>query len=106
MDSIKPAEECESIEDVRRSIDSLDRQIVALIGHRARYVDAAAGFKNNASDVRAAERRGAMMDERRRWAEEEGLSPDMIQDLYELLVNHFVNREMEGWRSTRPDRRV
>jgi isochorismate pyruvate lyase len=74
VDGTKPAEKCQSIEEVRRGIDSLDHQIVALIGHRARYVDAA-GFKKNASDVRATERRSAMMDERRRWAEEEGLSP-------------------------------
>ena len=47
-----------------------------------------------------------MIDERRRRAEEEGLNPDTIEDPYELLVNHFVNREVEGWSNTRPDRRI
>ena len=49
---MKPSEECASIQDVRLGIDTLDREVIALIG-----------------------RRKAMLEARRRWAEEEGLSP-------------------------------
>jgi len=48
--------------------------------------------------VLAPERRRAMMEERRRWAEEEGLSPDFIEDLYGRVVSYFVTREMEDWK--------
>ena len=96
---MKPPEECASIEDVREGIDALDREIVALIGCRARFVEAAARFKTGESSVRAPERRKAMLEARRRWAEE-GLSPQVIEDAYEALVSYFVNREPEHWRET------
>jgi isochorismate pyruvate lyase len=94
----KPPEECASIEDVRRSIDALDREIVALIGERSRYVEAAAKFKADEAGVRAPERQRAMLEERRRWAEEEGLSLEVIEDLFRRLVSYFVGREMEDWK--------
>lgn len=75
---------------MRRGIDALDREIVALIGERSRYVEAAAMFKTDETSVRA--------PERRRWAEEEGLSPDVIEDLFRRLVSYFVDREMEDWK--------
>ena len=99
---MKPPEQCASIEDVRLGIDSLDREVIALIGRRARYVEAAARFKTGESSVRAPERRKAMLAARRRWAEEEGLSPDAIEAVYETLVTYFVDREMARWRDTPP----
>lgn len=53
---MKPPEDCANIEDVRRDIDALDREIIALIGRRARYVEAAADFKTSQSNVWAPER--------------------------------------------------
>jgi isochorismate pyruvate lyase len=82
---LKTPEECESIEEVRRSIDALDREVIARIDLRARYVEATAGFKTGESSVRAPERQRTMLDARRRWAEEEGLSPDVIEDIYRTL---------------------
>lgn len=97
---MKPPEECASIEDVRLRIDTLNREVIALIGRRARYVEAAARFKTGEEGVRAPERRKAMLDARRRWAEEEGLSPGVIEAIYETLVSHFVDREMDRWHNT------
>ena len=91
-------EDCASIEDVRRGIDALDREIIALIGRRSRYVRAAATFKKDEAAVRAPERQRAMLEERRRWAEQEGLSPEVIEDLFERLVSYFVDREMKDWK--------
>ncbi len=96
---MKSPEDCASIEDVRRSIDALDREILRLIGERSRYVRAAARFKSSEEGVRASERRRTMLEERRRWAEQEGLSPDAMQKLYEGLIDYFVNRELEDWRN-------
>lgn len=97
---MKKPEDCEGVEDVRRGIDAIDREIIALIGERARYVEAAARFKKGESDVRAPERQRAMLAECRRWAEEENLDPGVIEKLYRDLVDHFVAREMDRWRST------
>jgi isochorismate pyruvate lyase len=41
-----------------------------------------------------------MLKTRRHWAEENGLAPDVIEDLYRALVSYFVDREMHQWRKT------
>lgn len=87
------------MEDVREAIDTLDREIVRMIGRRAGYVRAAARFKTDEASVRVPERQRAMLEERRRWAEEESLSPEVIEKIYRDLVSYFVNRELEDWRS-------
>lgn len=49
---MKPPEGCASIEEVREGIDALDREMIALIGRHARFVEAAARFKTGESSVR------------------------------------------------------
>lgn len=88
------------MEDIREAIDALDREIVGLIGRRGRYVEVAARFKTDEESVRAPERQKRMLEERRRWAEEEGLDPDVVEGLYEDLISYFINREMEDWKRT------
>jgi isochorismate pyruvate lyase len=39
-----------------------------------------------------------MLEVRRRWAEQEGLSPEVIEDLFRRLVSYFVSREMKDWK--------
>lgn len=86
---------------MREAIDGLDRGILDLLGQRARYVAAAARFKTDRQGVRAPERQRAMLARRRGWAEEEGLDPDFVEDLYGRIVSHFVGREMDRWREGR-----
>ncbi len=97
---MKPPEDCQNLEEVREVIDALDREIVRLIGQRARYVEEATRFKTGEESVRAPERQRAMLEERQRWAEEEDLNPDMIEKLYRNLVSYFVSRELEYWRAS------
>ena len=96
---MKPPEHCTSIEDVRKAIDELDRQTIRLIGQRARYVEEAAKFKTDETSVRAPKRQRAMLEERRGWAEEENLSPEVIEKIYRDLVSYFMNRELDDWRT-------
>jgi isochorismate pyruvate lyase len=97
---VKPPEECESIEDVRQGIDALDREVIAMLGRRARYVEAAVRFKTGESSVRAPERQRTMLEARRRWAEEEGLSPDVVEEIYKALISHFIDLELKRWQKT------
>ena len=95
---MKAPENCRNIEDVREAIDALDREIISLIGRRAKYVEKAATFKTSKESVRAPNRQEKMLRERRRWVEEENLSPDAIEKIYQNLVAYFVNREMGDWK--------
>lgn len=97
---MKRPEECTDIQEIRAGIDRLDREIIAAIGERARYVAAAAKFKRDEASVRAPDRVAAMLAQRRAWAQEEGLSADLIEKLFQDLVAYFVQREMAGWKAS------
>jgi len=94
---LTPAQ-CTGMADIREEIDLLDRSIVQLIGKRYKYVQAAAKFKTSETAVRAPERFKAMLLQRREWAQNEDLNPDVIEKLYEDLVGYFVQEEMERWK--------
>ncbi len=101
---MKSPAECNSIEEIRAAIDEIDEQIVALLGQRFEYVKAITRFKKTEEDVRAPERYNAVLQQRRVWAEEAGLNPDWIEEMYRLLIGHFINVELEDLNLVQPDR--
>jgi isochorismate pyruvate lyase len=98
---MKPPAECASLEEVRTQIDSIDEEIIRLIGQRAHYVKAAARFKDSEHAVAAPDRFAAMLEVRRQWAAREGLSADVIEAVYRELVRYFIAEEKEHWRGSR-----
>lgn len=96
---MKSPEECENMAEIRSEIDALDRQVISLLGQRFAYVKAATKFKTDETSVKAPERFQTMLQERRIWAEAEGLSPDVIEKLYRDLVTHFIEEELNQWKT-------
>jgi chorismate mutase-like protein len=94
---MKDASVCESIEDIRKNIDHIDKQIVSLLAKRAEYVKAASSFKKKKSDVLASDRVKMMMAERRNWAVENNISPDFIEQLFKEIVNFYIHSEILHW---------
>ncbi|MBW4458888.1 MAG: isochorismate lyase [Nodosilinea sp. WJT8-NPBG4] len=93
-------DQCQNMADIRAEIDRLDRQVIALLGQRFAYVKAASKFKTSETAVKAPDRFQAMLQQRRVWAEEEGLNGDAIEALYRDLVNHFIAEEMKQWQQS------
>lgn len=89
--------------DIRAEIDRLDHQVVALLGQRFAYVKAASRFKSSEVSVKAPKRFQSMLEQRRGWAEEEGLNADAIEKMYRDLVNHFIDEEMKNWQQSKGD---
>ena len=96
---MKTPEECADMADIRREIDQLDYQIIQLLGRRFAYVKAASKFKTSEAGVKAPERLEAMLVQRRAWAEEAGLNPDVIEKMYQDLVSHFIAEELRQWQN-------
>jgi isochorismate pyruvate lyase len=94
---MKEPGDCRTIDDIRAAIDRIDQDVIGLLGRRAQYVCAAAGFKKDQTDVRAPERVEAMLRTRREWAESQGLDPDFIERLYRSVVEYFVAQELRTW---------
>lgn len=95
---MKSPNECASLQDIRAEIDRIDREVIAAFGRRFVYVKAAAKFKTSEATVKASDRFAAMLQQRREWAEEEGLNPDVIERLYRDLVTHFIEEELKQWK--------
>lgn len=84
-----------SLAEARAAIDVIDAEVIRLLGNRAGYVQQVVNFKNTPEDVHAPDRYAQVMHHRRELAEAAGLNPDVIEDMYKLLVNHFIKEEME-----------
>ncbi len=79
---MKQPNECSNIKEIRTEIDRLDRETIAILGKRFEYVKAAAKYKTSETSVKAPERLKLMLSQRRVWAEEEKLNPDVIEKMY------------------------
>ena len=93
----KPPGDCQNMADIRQEIDAIDKQVITAWAERFEYVKAAAKFKTDATAVRAPERFAAMLVQRREWAQQQGLDPDVIEGIYRDLVQYFIREELQHW---------
>lgn len=92
----KEPAECTNITEVRNEIDAIDRQIIGLLSKRFEYVKEVVKYKDNTpQSIQADDRRKAVLQCRRQWAEEAGLDPDVIEQLYDKLIQYFIDEEMK-----------
>ena len=89
---------CDSLAEVRFHIDRIDREIVALLAERGRYVLDAARFKTSEEAVRASDRVEQVIAKVRANAERYGADPAIVETVYRSMIGSFVNAELKGWR--------
>lgn len=103
MDYENKANQCTDMTSIRTEIDRIDKEVILLLGERYAYVKAASKFKKTPDQVKAKSRFEAMLKTRRSWAEEQGLSADLIENIYRDLVNWFITEEMKHWSESQTD---
>ncbi|QIA08309.1 chorismate mutase [Draconibacterium halophilum] len=91
----KDPDNCQSLEEIRQEIDKIDEHIILLFAERHKYVEAIVRFKNDKNAIIAQERKDAVIQLRRKWAESKGLNADVFEQIYTLLVESNINHEME-----------
>lgn len=92
--STKLPHECSDIAEVRDEIDRIDSQIIQLLSTRFGYVREVVKYKDNtATGIEATDRRAAVIASRRKWAEEASLNPDVIENIYNTLIDYFIDEE-------------
>ncbi len=80
--------------EVRHEIDLIDREIVQLLSTRSSYVHEVVKYKDKTHEgIEADKRRTDVLRTRRQWAEEAGLDPDVIEEIYVRLVQYFIDEE-------------
>ncbi|WP_444935834.1 isochorismate lyase [Microbulbifer sp. JMSA004] len=99
MQAMKLPMECENLNEIREGIDSIDREIIRLLQQRMGYVLSAAQFKPDESSIPAPDRVASMLIDRRRWAEEDQLSADYIEQLFSGIIQWFINQQKLHWRA-------
>ena len=96
---MKKPDECANLQEVRDEIDIIDREVIEALSKRFQYVIAAAKFKTSEASVRSPDRFQAMLQQRREWAQESGLNPDVVENIYRDLVNYYIEEELKHYKS-------
>ena len=94
--ALTPAD-CQDLGDIRQAIDTIDHAVVDMLGLRLGYVLEASRFKPNAAAIPAPERVAAMLPERHKWAEENGLAPDFVVPLFAQIIQWFIQQQVAFW---------
>lgn len=80
--------------DVRKQIDGLDQELVAMLALRSQYIDRATALKQiNGWPARIPSRVEEVVSNAREKAETAGLDADLIESLWRQLVDWSIARE-------------
>ena len=97
------ASQCRSMTEVRAAVDAIDREIVTLLGRRLRFIEAAARIKSCREEVRDEVRKNAVIGQARANAVGADFPPDLVAQLYEILVEASIAYELECFDSASAD---
>jgi isochorismate pyruvate lyase len=95
-------EACTTMAEVRRGVDALDAELVALIARRFAYMRAAARIKPLRGDVRDDQRKAAVIAAARTEARRHGIPEAVIGHVWEQLVEGSIAYELEAWERLNP----
>ena len=92
---------CNSLQEVRDEIDILDAKLVELISQRSHLIRQAAAFKNSVDEVKAEDRIEFILERVRHHAIEKEVSPNMISELFTIMIDEMVETEIAEFRNTK-----
>jgi len=96
--------DCQTMADVRKGVDALDRALVALLAERQRYMDAAARIKSDRAAVRDVARVEDVVAKVKASAREAGLSEAIAEPVWRTLIERCIAYEFERWDEIRAGR--
>lgn len=97
IDPRTPPEQCTSMAEVREGVDALDRALVQLVAERQRYMDAAARIKPDRGVVRDEARIEDVVAKVKAAAREAGLSEDIAEPVWRLMIERCIAHEFVEW---------
>ena len=91
---------CNSLQEVREEIDIIDEKLVELISQRSHLIHQAAAFKNSVDEVKAQDRIDDVMQRARNKAISLDVNPNMISDLFKVMIDEMVETEIAEFRNS------
>ncbi|WP_066556413.1 chorismate mutase [Croceicoccus bisphenolivorans] len=99
--TIKRAQDCETMTEVRAGVDATDRALMELLSVRFGYMRAAARIKQSRDAVRDEDRKQAVIDAAKAAALENGVPVGFVALAWEELVETSIAYELEEWERLR-----
>ena len=96
-----PPQSCSTMAEVRAGVDGLDREIVALLAERFRYMEAAARIKPDRGAVRDEARKADVLAKVTASAMKEGGPAERVALLYDALIEASIAYEFERYDASR-----
>lgn len=90
-----PPKQCRTLAEVRSGIDELDERIVALLGTRFRFMEAAARIKCSRDEVRDERRKADVIGKVRSSARQARIPENLVAELYERLIEASIAYEFD-----------
>jgi isochorismate pyruvate lyase len=88
-------EQCTTMAEVRAGIDDLDAEIVALLGQRFRFVEAAGRVKRSRDEVRDERRISEVIQRVRKLAREAGVPEELVGRFYGQVIETAITIELQ-----------
>jgi len=101
LSMIPKPEDCQTMQDVRKGVDTLDRELVRLLVIRQGYMHAAARIKQNRDAVYDAERIEDVVAKVLVSAKNQGLSADIAEPVWRKLIERCIAHEFDAWDKTK-----
>lgn len=95
--SVKPPAQCQSMTEVRRGVDSLDRDLVRLMAERQQYMLAAARLKNSRDTVRDETRIAEVLNKVMEAAATHHLAREIAEPVWRELIERSIDYELQAW---------
>ena len=91
---MKTPQSCAGMAEIRADVSELDHEIIRLLGRRLEYVKAAVRYKPDEESIRNPGHWERFFADRRRWAEEAGYDPEVIEALYRRLYEYTIEVQL------------
>lgn len=95
MKDLKNPNACENISEIRDALDKIDMELIRMLALRQDYVKEIVKFKSSNDGIIAKERKEQVLKERKAWAEERGLDPEMIENVFSLLIERNIQIQFD-----------
>ena len=95
--SRRPAGTCQTMNEIRDGVDALDRELVALLAERQRYMERAALIKKTREDVRDEARISDVLAKVLAEAKRRGLSASIAEPVWRTLIECCIAHELKAF---------
>lgn len=93
--------DCQTMDQVRKGVDALDRALVTLLAERQNYMDAAARIKPDRDAVHDDARIEDVISKVLAAAHKAGLSPAIAEPVWRTLIDRCIAHEFSAYDRTR-----